>query len=101
MLALEFVNISNPNEIRNPQNQIVIRRRARKRDIKNNLHVRKLSQIIRELPDSGTRHEDLAEQTVYSGADSPRRFNITTPYPAGPFPVKLNSRAIQIVTFGK
>lgn len=101
MLALEFVNISNPDEIRNPQNQIVIRRKARKRDIKKNLLPRKISDISRELPDSESRHEDLAEQTLYSGADGPLRLNITTSYPAGPFPMKLSSRAIQIVTFGK
>lgn len=101
MAPVEFVNISNPDEIHDPQNQSVIRRKARKRDSRKNLSRPKTSQIIKTLQNPGPSNDEPPEQKVSSGASSPLRFDITTSYPAGPFPLKLSSRAAQIVTFGK
>ncbi|PCG99744.1 Hypothetical protein PENO1_051540 [Penicillium occitanis (nom. inval.)] len=99
MVTLEFVNITNPVEIHDPQNQSMIRRKARKRDTKKTLSRQKTSQIIKTSQSLGPRNDEPPEQDVSSGAYSRPRFDITTSYPAGPFPMKLSSRAAQIVTF--
>lgn len=101
IVTLEFVNISNPEEIHDPQNQSVVRRKARKRGSKKNLSYQNRSQIIKTTQRLDSRNDIPPEEKVSLRANSPLRFDITRSYPAAPFPIKLSSRAVQIVEFGK